>query len=274
MATTKTTTTHDHHPKSHGRQRSITNTGKKVLFAAALTIATTNLIGTEAFHPTLMTSPSSKLDYVVSGEDQATATATVDILGIENTKTIQTKTKTNNNNNNKNNYRHGYIVANHDHERSFWLHALQNLESSSASSPRQQSLWTRIACAYGPRELREACAGGNQQQDAVLVRVGDADLDIRLAVPCSEGSGEEEDPHRSNGALGTTNNVVSTTIEFSNRRRQQLVTIRVAFPEGSSFDKVAFTFEDELTAVIRQVRLLEQTANEKLSELQQQPQAA
>ena len=45
------------------------------------------------------------------------------------------------------------------------------------------------------------------------------------------------------------------------------MTVRVDFPEGSSFDKDAYTFEDELIAVIEQVRLLEQTADDRLAKL-------
>jgi len=82
--------------------------------------------------------------------------------------------------------------------------------------------------------------------------VGDTDLDITIAVP-------------SDSNLESIENVVSSKERSGNR----LVTIRVDFPEGKSFDKDAFSFEDELSAVIGQVRLLEQTANDKLSKLEE-----
>jgi hypothetical protein len=245
------------------QQHSITrNMGKKALLAALTMMATT-----EAFQlqPPIMVasigssraaSSSTKLNYAVYGGDQTTSTA--GSIGIEKPKksktkatTITTKTVvTESDTINKDTYTHGYIVANHDNERSFWLHALQNLELSSKSPPSKQSLWTRIAYAYGPSQLREACS--TIQQDALLVRVGDTDLDIALAVPT-----DSWDPSNLN------ENVVSTST--GSRKNRQMVTIRVGFPEGSSFDKDAFTFEDELTAVIQQVRLLEQNANNKLS---------
>jgi len=241
-----TSTTTEHHQQCHG-QCSIAKTGRKALFAALTIASSTSLIATEAFQPPVVSpsvgSPravtSTKLNYVVSGGDQSTSDNT-GIQKIKGSKTKKVKTiKTKKVADTK--YKHGYMVANHDDERSFWLHALQNLKSKTLES--EQSLWTRIACAYGPSELRESC------KDAFLVRVGDTDLDIALFVP-------------SDSTVGTKN-VVSATQE--SRRNRQLVTIRVGFPEGSSFDKDAFTFEDELSAVIRQVRLLEQKANDKLS---------
>lgn len=239
---------------------------------AALTIASMAATSTEAFQmqpPVMVASIGSsravsssssstitQLNYVV---DRGTSTTSAASIGIEKRKTskkkaattITTKTVvTQKNDNDKDN--HGYIVANHDNERSFWLHALQNLEPSPQSPSSKQSLWTKIACAYGPSQLREACAT-IQQNDALLVRVGDTDLDIALAVPADFWD----------VTLHMNENVVSTTT--GSRKNRQIVTIRVDFPEGSSFDKDAFTFEDELTAVIGQVRLLEQHANEKLS---------
>lgn len=190
---------------------------------------------------------SSQLKYVVHKGEQGTAKN----MGIKKSKktvvkTIKPKSSTKNCN-------HGYAVSNHDNERSFWLHALQNLESSSTSSQNDQSLWTSIAQAYAPTELLTACSRIQKQQDATLVRVGDADLDIAMPIPSDSWDSsilEEE-------------NVISATKE--RRFNRHLVTVRVGFPEGSSFDKNAYTFEDELIAVIEQVRLLEQNANEKLS---------
>lgn len=277
MATTTTMNTMTH-PGT--QQRNIGNIGKKALIAA-LTIAGTNLIAAEAFQvqPMVMvssigrsraanvggsSSSNTKLNYVtVFGEDQAT---TDKIIGIEKSsqkktvktiKTVKSNTITNKHQQNNEDH-HGYIVANHDHERSFWLHALQNLESSSKSTPSQRSLWTRIACAYAPSELRETCSRIREQQFAFLVRVGDADLDIALAVP------SDSYKKNANANANANANVVSVA---NDARKGQLVTIRVEFPEGSSFDKDAFSFEDELAAVIRQVRLLEQTANNKLSRI-------
>jgi hypothetical protein len=240
---------------------------------AALTIASMAATSTEAFQlqpPVMVASigSSSKLNYVV---DRATGTSTTSAgsIGIEKRKTTKKKASTTITTNktvvtgnsdsdsdgekDTDTDNHGYIVANHDNERSFWLHALQNLEPSPQSPSNKQSLWTKIACAYGPRQLREACATIEQNNDALLVRVGDTDLDIALAV-----SADFWDV-----TLHMNENVVSTTT--GSRKNRQIVTIRVGFPEGSSFDKDAFTFEDELTAVIGQVRLLEQHANEKLS---------
>lgn len=278
MATTTTMNTTLTHPGT--QQRNIGNIGKKALIAA-LTIAGTNLIAAEAFQvqPMVMvssigrsraanvggsSSSNTKLNYVtVFGEDQAT---TDKIIGIEKSsqkktvktiKTVKSNTITNKHQQNNEDH-HGYIVANHDHERSFWLHALQNLESSSKSTPSQRSLWTRIACAYAPSELRETCSRIREQQFAFLVRVGDADLDIALAVP------SDSYKKNANANANANANVVSVA---NDARKGQLVTIRVEFPEGSSFDKDAFSFEDELAAVIRQVRLLEQTANNKLSRI-------
>ena len=248
---------------------------------AALTIASMAATSTEAFQlqPPVMvasigssrvasssSSSSSKLNYVV---DRATGTSTTSAgsIGIEKRKTTKKKASTTITTNktvvtgnsdsdgekDTDTDNHGYIVANHDNERSFWLHALQNLEPSPQSPSNKQSLWTKIACAYGPRQLREATATIEQNNDALLVRVGDTDLDIALAVPADFWD----------VTLHMNENVVSTTT--GSRKNRQIVTIRVGFPEGSSFDKDAFTFEDELTAVIGQVRLLEQHANEKLS---------
>lgn len=234
--------------------------GKKALLtvaATALTVATTLIVPTvEAFQPLVMVSSigksgsfhrslSTKLNYAVVGGDQAKA----DITGVKK---------------NKQPNQYGYIV-NHDNERSFWLHALQNLKSRSKySSISSKSLWTRIACAYAPNDLRETFM--RIPNEAVLVRVGDTDLDIALAVP----SDSWEVSHLE------LEGVVSATKDA--RSKNQLVTIRVDFPEGSSFDKNAFAFEEELIAVINQVRLLEKQANERLSsssfEGEGKPQAA
>ncbi len=206
--------------------------GKKALFAALTIASASRWIATEAFQPPTMvasfgTSRSSKTDLnvVAYGRDQETKT------NIEIEKPIDN---------------HGYIVNN---ERSFWLHALQNLEPTSSSSANE-SLWAKIARAYGPKELRETSI---RKRDAGLVRVGDTNLDITLAVPLDSWNPS---------SLETNESIVSI---ISGRGNRQLVTIRVDFPEGSSFDKECFTFEDELTAVIGQVRLLEQTAENKLS---------
>jgi len=247
--------------------------GKKVLLAALTIASASSLIATEAFQPPTMSASfgtsssradSTKLKYAVYERDQATTT-TANAKSIElkkpkkstKSKTIKTETVVDN---------HGYIVANHDNERDFWLHALQNLEPATTSKSNNhddendQSLWTRIACAYGPKEFREirdidSSSSSNsriRQKDADLVRVGDTDLDITIAVP-------------SDSNLESIENVVSSKERSGNR----LVTIRVDFPEGKSFDKDAFSFEDELSAVIGQVRLLEQTANDKLSKLEE-----
>ncbi len=221
---------------------------KKALLAAFALASTTTL--TEAFQPITMVASfgssrasSTKLNYVVCGGEQSTASS-IEIEKPIKTKPVR-KADNDSSSNNNNNYNHGYIVSNHDNERSFWLHALQNLEPSPGSPSTNQSLWTRIAYAYGPKEFRET------QQGADLVRVGDTDLDIALSVPSDSWNPSSLD----NG------NVVSAA---EGPRNRKLVTIRVDFPEGSSFDKDAFTFEDELAAVIEQVRLLEQTANDKL----------
>jgi len=226
--------------------------------ALAMACTTTPTATTEAFQPMTMVASfgssrasSTKLNYVVHGGDQ-TAANKIEIEKPMKTKTVR---KTDNSN-----YNHGYIVSNHDNERSFWLHALQNLEPSPESPPTDQSLWTRIACAYGPKEFRETCSSRIKQKGADLVRVGDTDLDIALAVPSDSW----------NPSSMENGNVVSADEGRGNRK---LVTIRVDFPEGSSFDKDAFTFEDELTAVIEQVRLLEQNANEKLSKMEEQKSA-
>jgi len=232
----------------------------------ALILCSTYFITSDAFQPTVMAASSlsakrssesgssknksSQLKYAVYGGDQATAKN----MGInKGKKTIVKTIKSNSNTKNDN---HGYVVANHDNERSFWLHALQNLESSSTSSESNQSLWTRIAQAYAPTELLTASSRIHKQQDATLVRVGDTDLDIAMLVPSDSWDSsilEEE-------------NVVSASKE--KRTNRHLVTVRVEFPEGSSFDKDAYTFEDELIAVIDQVRLLEQQANDRLEKAQ------
>ena len=232
-------------------QSSPRNMTKKALLAALAIASTTT--STEAFQPITMVASfgssrtsSTKLNYVVYGGDKSAANN----IEIEKPKKTKTVRKTDS----SSNYNHGYIVSNHDNERSFWLHALQNLEPSPESPSSNQSLWTRIACAYGPKEFRETSR--ITQKGADLVRVGDTDLDIALAVPSDSWNPSSLD----NG------NVVSAAESRGNR---ELVTIRVEFPEGSSFDKDAFTFEDELTAVIEQVRLLEQNANDKLSKMEE-----
>ena len=260
----------------HGQSSTTITTGKKVLLAALTIASASSLIATtEAFQPPTMaasfgtTSSSSsradstKLKYAVSWDQATTAAKGIELKKPKKStksKTIKTETVVDN---------HGYIVANHDNERDFWLHALQNLEPATTSKSKNnhngddddQSLWTRIACAYGPKEFREirdrdSSSSSNsriRKKDADLVRVGDTDLDITIAVP-------------SDSNLESIENVVSSKEERSGNR---LVTIRVDFPEGKSFDKDAFSFEDELSAVIGQVRLLEQTANDKLSKLEE-----
>lgn len=231
----------------------------KMAFSIVLIIVSNYFIASEAFQPTMMvassigkkrssSSSSSQLNYVVYGGGEVTGGNT----GIETSKKKKAPVKTIKSNNDANNDNHGYMVSNHDNERSFWLHALQNLESSS-----NQSLWTRIAHAYAPTELIKACSRRHKQQDAIVVRVGDADLDIAIAVPS-----DSWDP----STLEEENVVFATKASRSNHH---LVTIRVAFPEGSSFDKHAFTFEDELIAVIEQVRLLEESANDRLSKIEE-----
>lgn len=236
----------------HG-QCSTRNTGKKILMTALTIASATSLMATEAFQPPPMVASvgnsrasSTKLNYVVYSGDRSKAN-NIEIEKPKKTKTIKPKS---------NNVNHGYIVANHDNERSFWLHALQNLEPSSTSTESNQSLWTKIACAYGPKEFRETFSSRIEPKGADLVRVGDGDLDIALAVPS-----DSWDPSNLENK-----NVVLAAKEV--RGNRQLVTIRVNFPEGSSFDKDAYSFEDELTAVIGQVRLLEQTANDKLSKIE------
>ena len=217
--------------------------GKKALLAALTIASASSLIATEAFQPpaSLGTSRSSNTDLnvlaygnvVAYGRDQESKT------NIEIEKPIHQEPDN-----------HGYKVNN---ERSFWLHALQNLEPTTSNG--DESLWAKIACAYGPKEFRET-SSTIRKRDADLVRVGDTNLDITLAVPSESW----------NAAFLENNNVVSA---ISGRGNRQLVTIRVDFPEGSSFDKECFTFEDELTAVIGQVRLLEQTAENRLSKVNQ-----
>jgi len=218
--------------------------GKKALLAAtaALTLVATT---TEAF---TVQQPSM----VASFGTKSLSTSKINkALGIYKQKTTSSSSSSNKKTQKQqqaNN--HAYKVKNHDNERSFWLHALENLESTPSSSS-DKSLWTKIACANGPKEL---CAAVSRiHKDAVLVRVGDTNLDIALTVPSDIWD----------STLAKDESVVSCTKE--SRSKHQLVTIRVAFPEGSSFDKDAETFEDELIAVIQQVRLLEATANEKLS---------
>lgn len=247
---------------TNNHQCSTKTVGKKALLAVLAIASTSSLTSTEAFQPMTMVASfgssrtsSTKLNYVVYGGEQGTANSIEIEKPIKSKTTIKTETvgKTGGSN-----YKHGYIVANHDNERSFWLHALQNLEASPESPSSNQSLWTRIACAYGPEEFRETSTV--TRRGANLVRVGDTDLDIALAVPLESWNPSSLD----------NENVVSACQGRGNR---QLVTIRVDFPEGSSFDKNAFTFEDELSAVIDQVRLLEQNANSKLSKMEEQESA-
>jgi len=228
----------------------------------APTIFSAFIIATESFQPVMVSSSigdkrssssssstSSQLNYMVYGEDRVKSANTR-----TSKKNKKAPVKTIKSNNTKN-YDHGYIVSNHDDERSFWLHALQNLESSSTSPPSNQALWTTIANAYAPMELTSAASRIPKQEDASVVRVGDTDLDIAIPVPSGSW-----DPSTLN-----EDNVISATNEA--RTNHHLVTIRVDFPEGSSFDKNALSFEDELIAVIEQVRLLEQTANDRLSKV-------
>jgi len=207
--------------------------------------SSSSLHTTDAFQPpkTAATpSSSSKLDYVVFDGDQQS----VDSNNIQ-ANAVPKK---------------DYAVANHDNERSFWLQALQNLEGSSSSTANNSdhSMWTKIACAFAPKSMREQYVldpSQTIQEEAHLVRVGDTDLDIAVAVP--PAIYEEA----KNSKRVVSNDAATTLRKF--RRRPQVVTIRVDFPEGSAFDKDAYTFEDELSAVIRQVRLLERTAEDKLS---------
>jgi len=230
--------------------------------AVALILCSTCFIASEAFQPTVMVASSisgkrsgksgissSRLNYVVHKGDKVTG----ENMGIKKSK--KTIVKTIKSSSNTKNCNHGYTVSNHDNERSFWLHALQNLESSSSSSQNNQSLWTSIVQAYAPTELLTACSRIHKPQDATLVRVGDADLDIAMPIPSDSWD----------SSILQEENVISASKESQTNRH--LVTVRVDFPEGSSFDKDAFTFEDELIAVIEQVRLLEQAANDRLSKL-------
>lgn len=203
--------------------------GKKALLTALTIVGASSSIATEAFQP-----PTMVASFGISRSSDLNVPKT----GIEIEKPIKTDN-------------HGYIVNN---ENAFWLHALQNLEPTSSNS--NESLWAKIAYAYGPKEFRETSTTV-RRRDATLVRVGDTNLDITLAVPS-----ESWNPSSANAK-----NVVSA---LAGRGNHQLVTIRIDFPEGSSFDKDAFSFEDELTAVIGQVRLLEQTAETKLSKLNNQ----
>ncbi|VEU40286.1 unnamed protein product [Pseudo-nitzschia multistriata] len=184
-----------------------------------------------------------------------------------------------------------YAVANHDNERSFWLQALQNLDDeqddshdSSSSSEPSHSMWTRIACAFAPSSIRENYLLDPTQtlaEEAHLVRVGDTNLDISMAVPASvwKEANLDEMMHTNQKAQRKDSaKLVSAPQEAAplhqrgdrrkRRNNQHTVTIRIDFPEGSSFDKDAYTFEDELSAVIRQVRLLEHDANDRLSGLE------
>jgi len=189
-------------------------------------------------------SSSSKLNYAGTADTIRITTKTSSSSPVELKKIVPAETIDN----------HGYRVANHDNERSFWLHALQNLEPSSSE---HQALWRRIAVANAPEQLIDTLMSRIQEpldnNDAILVRVGDTDLDIALAIPS-----ESWDPSHLE-----SKSVVSATSDSRSDLHQ--VTIRVDFPEGSSFDKDAFTFEDELIAVIQQVRLLEKSANDKIS---------
>ena len=134
-----------------------------------------------------------------------------------------------------------------------------------------RSMWTKIACAFAPSALRENYLLDPTQtlrEEAHLVRVGDADLDIALAVPADVWK-----ETRLTETSRASKSIVTPTLQQQrsgrpSRQNQHTVTIRIDFPEGSSFDKYAFTFEDELSAVIRQVRLLERNANDRLSSLQ------
>jgi len=236
---------------------------------ATLAAASSLVAPADAFRPAAVPSIGSsagartlRLWYVRDRE------STADGIRITTTKTPQPESKTATKRQAKREQRnsHGYVVANHDNERSFWLHALENLESSSSltsslsssasSSTTSDPLWATIAHAFSPDDLLEACEH-SIPRDAFLARVGDTDLDIALVFPrgsldpAFSASDEKKDDRK----------VVSVSAAQRNRSR---VTIRVPFPGGSSFDKDAFTFEDELAAVIEQVRLLERTANEKL----------
>jgi len=209
--------------------------------AALLVLITTMLLATtftssvvEAFRPINVkvnsrptSSSTSKLFYVVFGGDQEIVdSGENEITELEN-----------------NNYmHHGNAVVDHDNDRSFWLQSLQNLESSHISSTGldSYSMWTKIACAYAPAphdHLHPTLV-----KEAVLVRVGETDLDVAVAVPATS-----EDT-------------------YSTHQDQHLVQIliTVPFPDGTAFNKDAHTFEDELTAVIHQVRLLERDANDRL----------
>jgi len=243
----------NHQQQYHGRS-SVRTSGKKALLVA-LTIATTctafqtqppmmvaSLGGSRSTKSS--SSSSSKLNYAGTADTIRITTKTSSSRPVELKNIVPAETIDN----------HGYRVANHDNERCFWLHALENLEPSSSE---HQSLWRRIAVANAPEQLIDTLASKIEQphdnNDAILVRVGDTDLDIALAIPS-----ESWDPSHLE-----SKSVVSVTND--SRRDLHQVTIRVDFPEGSSFDKDAFTFEDELIAVIQQVRLLEKSANDKIS---------
>jgi len=237
-------------------------TSTRSILLASLVATSTNMVRTEAFQTSKMPSvgtSGSELSYVVFDGDQDWAPSTSKNAASRDKASPKSPRNP-----------HGYAVANHDHERSFWLQALQNLESDETSSPQSPStadhtLWTRLACAYAPSSIRETYLLDPTQtlaEEAHLVRVGDTDLDIAVSVPENVWKEAQNDvTHQT----VVTQAPPATLKRRRRRRNQHTVTIRINFPDGSAFDKDAYTFEDELSAVIRQVRLLERNANDRLS---------
>ena len=211
----------------YNQQQTTKTAALLVLITTVLLAATFTSSVVEAFRPInvkLNTRPTSsstsKLFYVVFGANQE----------ILDSGEIETELE------NNNYMHHGNAVADHDSDRSFWLQSLQNLESSSYHSSDSNgldsySMWTKIACAFAPAphdHLHPTLV-----KEAVLVRVGETDLDVAVAVPATS-----EDT-------------------YSTHQDQHLVQIliTVPFPYGTAFDK---------DAVIHQVRLLERDANDRL----------
>ena len=195
---------------------SSTCSGSVVLVEAFRPIhANANANGQNRYAKTKSSSTSSsKLFYLVFGGDQESADSGK-VVEIEN-----------------DNY-HGYAVADHENEKSFWLQTLQNLDASSSSSYGldSYSLWARIACAFAPPPHDHLHP--NMVREAVLVRVGDTDLDIAVAVPAAPGG-------------------------FTSDQHLVQILITVEFPDAFAYDK------NDLSAVIQQVRLLERNANDRL----------
>mmetsp|Transcript_24641 Transcript_24641/g.54022 ORF Transcript_24641/g.54022 Transcript_24641/m.54022 type:complete len:289 (-) Transcript_24641:189-1055(-) len=283
---------------------SLPSTTNAILIASVLATSTSLLAtSTEAFQSATQmpsavgtstsTTSGSELGYVIfDGDVEAATTTTATPPATAATATATTPQAA-----------HGYAVANHDNERSFWLQALQNLEFDHNDDDNElydyngneneiknqhseqqrleknqhqyndRSMWTKIAFAFAPPALRENYLLDPTQtlrEEAHLVRVGDADLDIAVAVPADVWKKAQRTSSTSSSSTSSTSPTQAQRQRSGrpSRRNQHTVTIRIDFPEGSSFDKDAFTFEDELSAVIRQVRLLERNANDRLSSLQ------